>query len=85
MDKKSNPRSHRMFGEDDADRDFDDINSVASSMDCTGLTPTIVTDDEEADSYTDIYKIHLSQMINERNRNNSSKINTENRKNEAQK
>lgn len=39
---------------------FDHINAVASSTECTGLIPTPATDQEELDSYTDIYDVPLT-------------------------
>lgn len=39
---------------------FRQLNSVASSTECTGLTPTPVTEDAELDSYADIYDVPLT-------------------------
>jgi|GEM_PF-726470 hypothetical protein len=47
-------------GENNADRYLPGFNAVASSTDCTGLTPSGIMDEDEAISYTDIYKIHLA-------------------------
>ena len=40
---------------------FDDLFSVASSTECTGLIPNIADSDAELDSYSDIYDIPLSK------------------------
>ena len=62
MDKRNDPvRPHNM-GPADLEEDIFDTNNVASATECTGLTPAIVQDDEELDSYTEIYDITLSDM-----------------------
>lgn len=35
-----------------------DAETVASNMECTGLIPAAITDDEKADAYADLYPIH---------------------------
>ena len=35
-----------------------DLEKVASTTECTGLIPSAVMDEEEADSYRDLYAIH---------------------------
>ncbi len=35
-----------------------DLEKVASITDCTGLIPSALKDEEEADSYRDLYSIH---------------------------
>ena len=35
-----------------------DIEKVASNTECTGLIPAALKDEEEAESYQDIYSIH---------------------------
>lgn len=37
--------------------DLYDLNTVASSMECTGLIPTPPVSESEAESYTDLYNI----------------------------
>ena len=39
---------------------FNDNSAVASSTECTGLLPTPAIDEEELDSYTDIYDVPLT-------------------------
>ncbi len=35
-----------------------DLEKVASTTECTGLIPSALRDEEEADSYGDLYSIH---------------------------
>lgn len=49
------PRKPQSDGFDDVD--FLDPQGVVSTTDCTGLIPTPPLDDDEADSYKDIYAI----------------------------
>ena len=41
--------------------------NVASTTDCTGLTPTAVLDEEESESYGELYAIHPPQPDKEIN------------------
>ena len=43
------------------DEIFNEMFSVASSMECTGLIPSAPTTDAAADSYTDLYDIPLAK------------------------
>lgn len=38
---------------------LEDSNVVASSTECTGLTPSAIQNGEESESYTDIYPVPL--------------------------
>lgn len=37
---------------------FYDIEKIASSTECTGLTPAAVLSEEEAEAYAELYAIH---------------------------
>lgn len=55
LDKEDRPL---FLPEDNWDSDvFLDLNTVASSTECTGLIPSAPATDEEAESYMDIYEI----------------------------
>lgn len=51
---------------DDRKDPFYDIERVASTTECTGLTPTAVLDDEEAKSYEQLYAVHRQKPVNEK-------------------
>ncbi len=40
------------------DEPFYDLENVASITECTGLIPSALKDEEEADAYGDLYSIH---------------------------
>ncbi len=40
-----------------------DIENVASITECTGLIPSALKDEEEADSYQDLYSIHKQKPV----------------------
>lgn len=48
--------------------DFDEIEFVASSSECTGLTPSAVLDEDEADAYAQLYAVHKQKPIPEKRR-----------------
>ena len=50
----------RTLGPVDTDVSIFDTDCVVSTTECTGLTPAMVLDEEEVDSYTEIYNIPLS-------------------------
>lgn len=50
-----------------------DINSVVSSTECTGLTPSAIMNEDEAESYTDIYKIHMANLARDDWKKNNEK------------
>ncbi len=47
-----------------ADESFYNIETVASITECTGLTPSAVHDQEEADAYGELYSIHRQIPVN---------------------
>ena len=54
---------------DSADK-FYDVEKVASSMECTGLIPSAAKDEEEAESYGELYAIHTPKpdVVDEKSR-----------------
>lgn len=42
----------------DTESSFYDINNMASMSECTGLIPSAVEDESEADAYGELYSIH---------------------------
>ena len=54
-------RASQPYDEEDDETLFDDLLSVASSTECTGLIPSTADSDAELDSYSDIYDIPLSK------------------------
>ena len=40
------------------DAAFYDTEKVASTMDCTGLIPSAVTEEDEAQAYAELYAVH---------------------------
>lgn len=70
MDKR------RPLDQDD-DELFDELFSVASSMECTGLIPAAPVSASQADSYGDIYDIPLAKNSKDAN-NHMQDIRTDN-------
>ena len=54
---------------DSADK-FYDVEKVASSTECTGLIPSAAKDEEEAESYGELYAIHTTKpdVVDEKSR-----------------
>lgn len=50
----------RPYDADDADPLYDDLFSVASSMECTGLIPAAPQSVSETDAYSEIYDLPLA-------------------------
>ena len=40
--------------------DYDYLSNAASSMDCTGLIPSLARSEEELEAYNDVYQFTLS-------------------------
>ena len=57
MSDPKTPKSAHPFDADDGRDLFDDLFSVASATECTGLIQTPPVSDEEAEAYTEIYAI----------------------------
>lgn len=51
----------RPYDADDGDYLYDDLFSVASSMECTGLIPAAPESVSEVDAYSEIYDIPLTK------------------------
>ena len=47
---------------------FYDINSLASMSECTGLIPSGIESEEEAESYGELYAIHKNKERDELNK-----------------
>ncbi|MGI5966328.1 MULTISPECIES: hypothetical protein [Anaerotruncus] len=60
MSDPKTPKSAHPFDADDGRDLFDDLFSVASATECTGLIPAAPADEPEVDSYSEIYDIPLS-------------------------
>lgn len=54
----------RPYDEEDQESLFDNLFSVASNTECTGLIPGTAVSDAELDSYSEIYDIPLSKNKN---------------------
>ena len=51
----------RPYDAEDEEELFDNLFSVASSTECTGLIPGTADSDAEVDAYSEIYDIPLSE------------------------
>ncbi len=47
------------------DEPYYDIENVASITECTGLIPSALKDEEEADAYRDLYSIHRQVPVDD--------------------
>ena len=44
---------------------MEEQSSVASSMDCTGLMPSLPTTEDEAESYSDLYPVPAPRQVDD--------------------
>ncbi|HEY8424184.1 MAG TPA: hypothetical protein VIL23_05470 [Clostridia bacterium] len=54
----------------DRDDTFYDINTIASMSECTGLIPSAIESEEEAEHYGELYSIHKNKERDTFNRKN---------------